>query len=493
MHLMKKHDYTPQPAPDRKKQQRVIITTDLEVDDMNGILLTLMYATDFDLAGIVWTAGMWHFNGDGEHTLGEICPHYRCQATHMNHTIESAAELKEFRPVDPHWLDRVIDVYYRHDYKYLSKNHSGYPTPDELLSIAKVGNIAFEGDYRFDTEGSELIKSCLLDDDMRPLYIQHWGGINTTVRALVSIYETYHGTDQWEAVRDKVVAKIRFQGSGEDYCRKDSGIDEMFPGMQDATWTGFGSYGQYFAAAEAEIPGLPPFFYTPPELKHFYHGEYLMDAFKYNHGAVMAHFHLMDDGIPIYGEPYVAQFGLHTVIDWPESARQGYDTLALVERFPRVEFKRMDWMCCQFHTDAFIDLGFRQGIVNRDPMYTRILFEELAARADWAIMDPEYCNHAPVVNPDCLDFTVSAGETVLLSASVSDPDGDALTVYWWMPENAQTYAGCSAWLESESVPETEFTVPADAKPGDRFVINMAVRDDAERPMTRFAQFTVTVC
>ena len=37
LHNMKKHDYQC-PAPvDKKKQYRVLITTDLEVDDMNGI------------------------------------------------------------------------------------------------------------------------------------------------------------------------------------------------------------------------------------------------------------------------------------------------------------------------------------------------------------------------------------------------------------------------------------------------------------------------
>lgn len=37
-----------------------------------------------------------------------------------------------------------------------------------------------------------------------------------------------------------------------------------------------------------------------------------------------------------------------------------------------------------------------------------------------------------------------------------------------------------------------FTVPADATAGDRFVINLEVQDEAERPMTRFAQFVITV-
>ena len=38
----------------------------------------------------------------------------------------------------------------------------------------------------------------------------------------------------------------------------------------------------------------------------------------------------------------------------------------------------------------------------------------------------------------------------------------------------------------------KFTVPTDAKVGDRFVVNMEVQDVADRPMTRFAQFVITV-
>ena len=489
---MKKHEYlAPQPI-DKKKQARVLITTDLEVDDMNGIMLTLMYATDYDIAGIVWTAGMFHFNGDGEHTLGEVTPHYRCKATHVNHTVENAGQLKDFRPADPHFLERIIDVNYRHDYKMLSKNNPNYPTPEYLLSVTKTGNVAFEGDYRFETEGSNWIKECILDDDMRPLYIQHWGGINTTVRAFYSIYEEYHDTDQWDAVLAKVIAKVRLQGDGEDYCRADSKLDEMFPGLIDGgrAWAdGFG-YANFFAAADMG-ENASPMFRTPPEVKKYYKAEWLIDAFKFNHGAIMSRFYLMDDGQPIYGEPYGYQYGLHGVFDWGGMADEGFDN-DTVKNFPRVEIKRMDWMCCQFETSMFVDIGLRVGIRARNPHYTQVLFEELAARADWAIMEPEFCNHAPVVVADQLDFTAAAGADVKLSAAVSDPDGDTLTINWWMAENEQKYEGEGYGIEAGNVTEATFTVPADAKAGDRFVINMEVSDDAERKMTRFAEFTVTV-
>ena len=71
---------------DKSTQPRILITTDLEVDDMNGVLLSLMYADHYDLAGIVWTAGMFHFSGDGgKHTLGQITPNFRCNAQHCEH------------------------------------------------------------------------------------------------------------------------------------------------------------------------------------------------------------------------------------------------------------------------------------------------------------------------------------------------------------------------------------------------------------------------
>ena len=125
-----------------------------------------------------------------------------------------------------------------------------------------------------------------------------------------------------------------------------------------------------------------------------------------------------------------------------------------------------------------------------------VLFEELAARADWAVCEPEDCNHAPIVTADTLDYTVKAGETVSLSGSATDPDGDTLRATWWVPANATAYmegAAENLAVSQESGWTTEFTVPADAEPGTVFAVNLEVQDTGvERPMTRFAQFFITV-
>ena len=122
------------------------------------------------------------------------------------------------------------------------------------------------------------------------------------------------------------------------------------------------------------------------------------------------------------------------------------------------------------------------------------MWEELAARADWTAFGPEECNHAPIVSAGALDFKASAGESVTLSGSAKDPDGDKLDASWWIPASSCTYAGDASALSVSSANgwTTEFTVPADAKSGDVFVVNLEVRDRAERPMTRYAQYVIEI-
>ncbi len=473
---------------DKSTQPRVLITTDLECDDMNGLILSLMYADQYDLAGIVWTAGMYHFQGDGGlHTLGEITPNYRCNAQHCEHRVKTAADLTEYRPVDPTWLPRILDCY-EADYQLMSKNNPNYPTPEYIRSITKVGNIEFEGDYRFETEGSNFIVDVILDDDPRPVTIQHWGGINTTVRALYTIYERYHGTPEWESILKKVTDKVRIGGSGEDNCRADSKIDEMFPGLQNGEYGfGFFSYGSFFSSSDSPRRAAD-------ELQPYMHAPWNLEAYKQNHGKLPEQIWLMAEGRAIYGEPIIYNYGLIDYMDWGESARQGWGPASLVD-YPRANYEPYSWAFCQFGCAGFIDIGLRSDVNNRgNNHYTIVMWEELAARADWAICEPADCNHAPIVTAETLDFTAAPGETVSLSASAKDPDGDKLSAQWYVPATSCTYKKGKAEGLSVSASgwNASFTIPADAASGDKFVVNLEVRDEAERPMTRFAQYVITV-
>lgn len=475
---------------DKSQQPRVLITTDLECDDMNGVILSLMYADQYDLAGIVWTAGMYHFQGDGGlHTLGQITPNFRCNAQHCEHRVKTAADLTEYRPVDPTWLPRILDCY-EADYQLMSKNNPNYPTPEYIRSITKVGNIEFEGDYRFETEGSNFIVDVILDDDPRPVTIQHWGGINTTVRALYTIYERYHGTPEWESILKKVTDKVRIGGSGEDNCRADSKIDEMFPGLQNGGYGfGFFSYGSFFSSSK-NAPNR-----AAEELQPYMHAPWNLEAYKQNHGKLPEQIWLMAEGRAIYGEPIIYNYGLIDYMDWGKSAELGWGPESLKGR-ARADYDPYSWAFCQFGCAGFIDIGLRSDVNNRgNNHYTIVMWEELAARADWAICEPQDCNHAPIVTAEQRDLMAAAGQTVTLNGSAKDPDGDKLTTQWYVPAAACTYGEGKAeglTVSSATGWTTSFTVPADAKPGDKLVVNLEVRDEAERPMTRFAQYVITV-
>ncbi|MGH1559835.1 nucleoside hydrolase-like domain-containing protein [Caulobacter segnis] len=66
-----------------------------------------------------------------------------------------------------------------------------------------------------DTDGSNLIKALLLDDEEAPIYLHAWGGQSTIARALKSIEEQYKGTPRWAAIRAKVIRKAVIHPSGD--------------------------------------------------------------------------------------------------------------------------------------------------------------------------------------------------------------------------------------------------------------------------------------
>lgn len=513
---MTQEEYAAAMAQDRSQKIRYLITTDLEVDDFNGVIMTLLYSNEYDIAGIVWSAGMFHFSGDGESTLGEVTPNNRCPR------VESDS-FTEYRPVDPDWVPSLIRDYYAVDYPFLAANNPNYYTPEELLSLFKVGNIAFEGDVRYDTEGSDWIKQCMLDDDPRPLYITAWGGINTTVRALLSIYEEYGQTEQWDEIRQKITDKCYFSGQGEDNCWADQKVDEIYPGLHFVSCSGAGGYSNWLGASETSP------LKASDDVIGYLQAEWLVPNIKTGHGKLGERFYLFGDGQEIPGEEDWAQYGLLTYVDWggsPESNEKRD-----LSGFPRVDFDPYDWMCCQWGGHQFIDFGLRgtlehpawgniagrytiDGVsLNRSGNYrneynpvsgtvgqystrfTAILFEELAARHDWTCKSYEECNHPVIITAENLDLTAKAGDKLCLTAEVTDPDGDTFTTDWWVWNAYCDYDGAGAgqlvtWGEDGAT--AMFTVPADAQPGDLFNVILEVKDDAEAPMTRFAQFIITV-
>lgn len=489
---------------------KTIITTDGEIDDMNSLIHLCPYLNEINLVGVIYTSSQYHFNGDGIHTLGEVTPHYRTSGpvglerprTKFGPDPDGK-DLKEFRPFPMGWIEDLWKGEYAKAYPYLAQNAKGFPTVEELLSITKVGNIEFEGDVRFDTEGSNLIKDCILDDDPQTLYLQSWGGVNTIVRSLISIYEEYANTEKWDEVLNKVINKVRvlgvMKGVGQDNSWLDNKIPELFPGI--ITLGTENMYGTYMLFGPVQ-PDIAETFKAPWFLKHIHNGKSeLMDAY-----------HLMGDGKRIEGEAEVYQFGITATLDFgfpgtkPVKFNQ-YDFIGEGDSntyIPLFSFglrgneniKYPGLLGRMFENDEKAEDVYnpQTGKVEKYNPFISVYQDDWVARARWCYQAYAEANHAPLVEVENKDIEAKALETVALNVKVSDPDGDNLTLSWEIYPQYNNYSGNANCLKvwEPYKANTFFTIPEDAKQGDYFVLTLRVKDDNLTPMTTFGTVVVHV-
>ena len=179
------------------QKPRTIVTTDGEIDDVDSFIRMLLYANEFKLEGLIYSSSMWHYKGDGKGTK---------IVSEMEMTKKMYGEKADLRWPGVNWMQDLINAYEK-VYPKLTTHAKGFPTAEKLRSMIKVGNIAFEGEMEHDTEGSNFIKTKLLDENPNPIYLQVWGGTNTIARALKSIEDQYKNTPQWKLVYKKVCNK----------------------------------------------------------------------------------------------------------------------------------------------------------------------------------------------------------------------------------------------------------------------------------------------
>lgn len=195
----------PETTPNVKP--RVVITADPELDDNNSLIRAVLYSTDFKIEGLVYASSQFHWKGDGKGTTQYIAG--------REYTRIGLCPCTSWRfDPDEHFIDNIVDAYAK-VYPNLKIHDLNYPNPAELKSKIKWGNVEFDGDYSQDTDGSNLIKSLLLDNQPGPLYVTAQGGESTIARALKSIHDQYANTPQWDTIRNKVSEKLIILPSGD--------------------------------------------------------------------------------------------------------------------------------------------------------------------------------------------------------------------------------------------------------------------------------------
>lgn len=490
---------------------KTIITTDGEVDDMNSLIHLCPYLNEIDLLGVIYTSSQYHFLGDGMHTLGEVTPHYRTSGPvglERPRTTygpdPNGKELKEFRPFPKGWIEAIWTNEYAKAYPFLSQNSEGYPTPEHLVSITKVGNVEFEGDVRFDTEGSNLIKEYILNDDPSLLYLQSWGGVNTIVRSLLSIYDEYANSNSWQEVLNKVVSKVRIlgvnKGIGQDNSWLDNKIPELYPGI--TTLWPENLYGTYMLFGPGQ-PDVRDTFKAPWLTKYIHNGK----------SDLMNAYHLMGDGVRIEGEAEVYQFGITATLDFgfPNVPAVKYDKYDFIGEGDSNTYVPLFSFGLRGNEDIrYPGLQGRLFANNEEPAlpynpqtgknekynpFIAVYQEDWAARARWCYQTKDEANHAPIVEVEAKDIYAKPLEEVALNVKVIDPDGDGVSLSWEIYPQYNNYSGnannLKVWQPWQA--NTHFTVPEDAKEGDYFVLTLRAKDNDEyTPMTTFGTIVIHI-
>lgn len=503
-------------AADARKP-RVVVTTDPELDDSNSLLRYLLYSTDVRTEGLVYASSQFHWKGDG---TGKTWAVPNREYFRFGLSL-CPCESWRWAPGE-RFIDDAVDLYER-VYPNLRVHHPDYPTPAELRSKIRWGNVEFDGDISKDTPGSDLIRDLLLDDDPDPVYLLAWGGASTIARALESIRERHAGDADWPEIRAAVSRKAILSLSGDQDDTYATSIRPNWPDIRSLP-VGQGGVGLGYGA----------FVLASAENAPYFSAAWTRENVS-SQGPLGAHYRVWGDGKQMVEGDRFDYFGLagHTA---DELRAMGY-VVWLPPRPPGEflgegdSFTFLNLMgngLCAFREetpggwagrvavnpaspdpgqgseatsfDAF--MRSLEGIgpdgpsarpPSPEPNFAPAAQHGLAARMRWSVT-PSYrgANHEPIVAVrGSARVSARPGETVRLEGTASDPDGNGVGVRWWRWKDVDTYPG-DVSLSNPTALATQFVVPADATPGQSIQLVLEATDDGSPPLTRYRRVVVRV-
>jgi hypothetical protein len=401
-------------------RHRLIVLSDIEADpdDAQTLIRLLLYSNEIDIEGLIATT-----------------------STHQRSRVA------------PETIHRIIEAYGKVQPNLLLHDPD-FPEAEDLHELVKQGlplyGMEAVGEGK-DSEGSEWIIRVLEKEDDRPIWVSVWGGPNTLAQALWKIRQT---RDAQEAAR--LMAKLRvYTISDQD----DSGpwMRREFPGLFYVV-----SPGSYFSstwvAINREIPGANnevisnPWITENIQQGHGPLGAEYPDVAYGMEGDTPSWLSLIPTGLNPFWDnhPDYGGWGGRYELYIPEPVPPSHGIME--NRSPLPETRPI-WTNAEDTYSRRIPNYIGRAYVNDTARHTgnqvslwrwREDFQhDFAARMDWCILPFEAANHPPVakINQPAR-FTVRSGEVFKLDADGSfDPDGDALSYWWFQYPEAGSYEG----------------------------------------------------
>ena len=496
-------------ASEKSNKPRIIITADPELDDNNSMIRFLLYSSEFNVEGLIYSSSQFHWKGDGKGTKFMV-PGREYTKYGLNLCPCTSYRWRE----GERFIDEAVEAYEK-VYPNLKIHDPSYPTPVYLKSKVKYGNIEFEGDYSKDTEGSNLIKSVLLDNIAGPVYVTAWGGQSTIARALKSIEDQYSGSANWPMIKKKVTEKLVILPSGEQ--------DNTYATYIKPNWPGIG-YRQYKSG--------PNYGYGAQLVANSDNAPLLTSTWMKNNitskGPLGSIYRVWGDGKQMVKNDPFDYFGLDGYTN-EELKKMGYivwmpkqekgswlgegDTGTFMNIISNgLEADKLEtaggWGGRPFIPDpaTYIDpfsndtTKVKALVISEDflkkqaalkaneiayPNFFPAAQNDFANRMSWGmISNYKKANHAPIVTiKGEKNIKAKAGDVLKLQALVNEPDGDAYTIKWWQFMKDKSTPQIK--IQSPNNLNTSIEIPTTADSKETLYLVVEVTDKKEIPLTRY--------
>ena len=503
-------------AKEKIYKPRIIITADPELDDNNSLIRFLMYSSEFDIEGLVYASSQFHWKGDGKGTK------FMVQGREYTRYGLNLCPCESYRwKKDERFIHEAVEAYEK-VYPNLKIHNSSYPTPSYLKSKVKYGNIEFEGDFTKDTEGSDLIKSVILDNKPGPLFITAWGGASTISRALKSIEDQYKNTAQWNSIKKKVSEKIILLPSGDQDGTVASYIKVNWPDIDSRQYRKGPNYG--YGAQLAATPlnavllttewmkenilskgPLGAIYRVWGDGKHMVEGDIFdyfgMDGYSNDQLKKMGYIVWM----PVQkkgswlGEGDTGTFmnilsnGLNA---WEKETPGGWggrpfvpNPVTYVDPFSNDTSKRKDLVISAntYKTATPDDSNYVEF-----PNFFPAAQNDFAARMAWSVT-PSFknANHAPVIHlKNETVIYAKPGDSINLGAIVKDPDGDEYEVKWWQFRTLNSDPIFE--IQSANALSTIIKIPTETKKAQSITLVIEVKDKGKINLTSYKSIKIVI-